>query len=148
MFVGQLLVEKGELAEAERLLRQADATRRRKLPARHVDIASIDASLGLCLIRQGRYAGADPLMREAVSIRTEKLAADHWALAEARSLLGEALAGERKFDEAEALLLPAYERLKNEPALSETRKRAARARIERLYVSWDRPDKVSVWRGR
>ena len=144
--VGQLLSDKGDLAEAERLLRRAEAIRRKKLPARHADIASTAVSLGLCLVREGRHADAVPLLSEGLSIREEKLAPNHWALAETRSILGEALTGQRKFDEAETLLLPAYERLKNEQAASAFRKQAARARIERLYQAWGKPEKAQAFR--
>ena len=45
--LGQVLVEKGALAEAEPLLRRAYAIRLEGLPVRHLDIASTQANLGL-----------------------------------------------------------------------------------------------------
>ena len=144
--LGQVLVEKGALAEAEPLLRRAYAIRLEGLPVRHLDIASTQANLGLCLIRQGRYAEGETLLREALSIRDEKLPPGQWVRAETRSLLGEALAGQRKFDEAEPLLLPAFDALNSSDAVPESRKRAARDRIERLYRWWGRADKARAWR--
>ena len=69
--------EKGDLAAAEPLSREALEGRREKLGARHPDTLSSISNLGLLLMAKGDLAAAEPLLREALEGRREVLGALH-----------------------------------------------------------------------
>ena len=75
--LGRLLKEKGDLAAAEPLSREALQGRREKLGARHPDTLSSISNLGLLLTAKGDLAAAEPLLREALGGRREVLGARH-----------------------------------------------------------------------
>ena len=69
--------EKGDLAAAEPLSREALEGRREKLGARNPDTLSSISNLGLLLMAKGDLAAAEPLLREALEGRREVLGARH-----------------------------------------------------------------------
>ena len=75
--LGRLLKEKGDLAAAEPLAREALEGRRETLGARHPNTLSSVSNLGLLLMAKGDLAAAEPLLREALEGRREVLGARH-----------------------------------------------------------------------
>jgi tetratricopeptide (TPR) repeat protein len=141
-----VLKDLGRLDEAERLLREVLAARR-KLPGRDdLDLAGTLAELGSLLTKGGRAKEAEPLLRECLAIREKKLPSGHWRIAAARSLLGGSLAGQEKFGEAEPLLLAGYEAFTKTTGAPAQRVAEALDRVIELYEKWGKPEQAEAWR--
>ena len=101
----------GRWAEAERLLRDVLARRRKTDPPDSPLLADDLADLGRDLLMQARWSEAEPLLRESLAIR-EKATPDDWQRYDAMSLLGGALLGQGRYAEAEPLIVAGYEGMK------------------------------------
>jgi hypothetical protein len=113
-----------------------------------------ESSTGLARVRlaQRRPTEAEPPARRALAIRLDRHP-DHWTRYDALSLVGAALAGQKRYAEAEALLIQAYEGLKEREARipflwRKKRPAEAGARIVDLYDAWGKTDKAAEWRKR
>jgi tetratricopeptide (TPR) repeat protein len=82
-----LLLHTGKLAEAQTLAEQALETRRRVLPAGHLDIASSEFVLGSILRASGNLDAARPLLTSALRIRSSALSPDDSRVLDARQEL-------------------------------------------------------------
>jgi tetratricopeptide (TPR) repeat protein/predicted Ser/Thr protein kinase len=122
--LGFLARSRGDLAEAERLLTEALALRRRSCPAGDPRLAASLHDLGHVLYLVGRFQEAEPMLREAVALlepvrpRTERLA-------DARTSLGVLLAAQGRFPAGESLLREALELQRsllaeNHPSIAQT----------------------------
>jgi len=58
--LGRMLMDQGELGEAERVYRRLIPKAEQALPAGHVNLALYHGSYGLLLLRAERYAEAEP----------------------------------------------------------------------------------------
>jgi tetratricopeptide (TPR) repeat protein len=72
-----ILIDKGEPAEAEPLLRESIKLRRSVMPEDHWTIADDRAALGRALALQGRYADAEPLWLDAFQALKDKFGRQH-----------------------------------------------------------------------
>ena len=123
-------------AEAEGLLRESLARRRKTEKPDSPLVAGDLAQLGRNLLVQSRWTEAEPLLRESLTI-CEKSAADDWKRYDAMSLLGGSLSGQGRYAEAEPLVVAGYEGMKEREsrivALDKFRLREAAVRVVRLY---------------
>jgi eukaryotic-like serine/threonine-protein kinase len=138
-------------AEAEGLLRETLARRRKIEKADSPLLASDLAQLGRNLLTQSRNAEAESVLHESLAI-CEKALADDWRRYDALSLLGGSLAGQNRFDEAEPLLVSGYKGMKERESRvtvpDQFRLREAAARVVRLYEAWGKPEKATEWKAK
>ncbi len=92
--LGELLFVQGDLAQAEKSLRDALALRQKLLGERHAAVAETLNSLGVIAYARGDPRRADPLLRQALTLRKAVLGPAHPAVAESLSNLAAVLAAE------------------------------------------------------
>jgi serine/threonine protein kinase/tetratricopeptide (TPR) repeat protein len=144
--LANVLHRQGKLAEADALCTTVLESRRKQLPAGHVDIASSLALAGLILTEKGEATRAEPLLRESLDSFRTALAENHWRTANARSLLGVCLSAQSRFAEAEPLLLASYQGLRNAHGAPPHHTRLALERICRFYEFWGKKEEAQKWR--
>lgn len=129
----ELLNEKGEKTEAERILQQILPLQREKYGAAHFMTSVTLLELGKAALARGENAQAEPILREAFeNLRSENIQ-DKWFAAEAESVLGECLLSLGRRDEAKPLLEEGVRLLGEE--LGDERKwiiERARKRLDKL----------------
>jgi len=89
--LGFMLTELGQYGEAERMIREALAGRRRVRQHPHEDIGASLRSLGVLLLRTGRHGEAERTLREALAVHEAATDSMHPRVAEASLALGEVL---------------------------------------------------------
>jgi tetratricopeptide (TPR) repeat protein len=94
---------RGELEQAEKMLRRAADLRREQLGAAHPLVAAVEGSVAVVLARRGRYEDAETLLRAARDRQIATLGPDHPHVAAMTNQLGNLLIGAGRYDEAEAL---------------------------------------------
>jgi serine/threonine-protein kinase len=144
--LGQLLFDKGELAEADQMLRPALAIQRKIYSQGHFSLATSCVALGNVLVAHGNAREAEGLLREGLEFRQSKLKSGHWQIAEAQTSLGDCLAALKRYDDAEPLLLESYatiKRLRNE---SDWLTHRALAHLINLYRVWGKPEKAAQYK--
>jgi tetratricopeptide (TPR) repeat protein len=138
----------GRHAEAEPIFAKVLDARRRIVGAEHPDTLSTWIALGRVRLLRDGYAAAATTLSDALAAY-ERAAPNSWERFNGQALLGASLAGERKYQQAEPLLLSGYqgmiERRAAMPAEARAELEFAAARIVRLYVDWQRPDKAAQW---
>lgn len=87
--VGNYLVDRGWLQEAESLLQRALYIRERLLGPEHLDVAESLHSLGWLYAEQSRYREAEPFFQRVLSIREHLLGPEHLDVAESFHRLGD-----------------------------------------------------------
>ncbi len=102
--LGKLADSRGDLAEAERLYRQALDGQRAHYGTDHDRVANVLVPLGALLGRSGRLDQGEALLREALAIYRQRLRPEHPRLANALVPLGRLLAEQGRRAEAEPLL--------------------------------------------
>jgi tetratricopeptide (TPR) repeat protein len=141
--------EAGRFEQAEPLLMDVLARRRKAHDREPYEAATALDSLGLNQLKQHKYAGAEPLLRECLSIR-EEIQRESWETFNAKSMLGGSLLGQNRHDEAEPLLLAGYEGMKQRereiPPIRKSRLTEAIERLVRLYEATGRKEKADEWR--
>jgi tetratricopeptide (TPR) repeat protein len=131
-----VVADRGDLAEAEGLYREALALRRDLLPPDHAELGATLTGLGELLVRKGAppdLTEAEELLREALTIRRQALAEGHWLIAVTESVLGGCLARQGRIDEARAALsasLPAIAARRGEDDRRSQRVRRWLAKLE------------------
>ncbi|HSG65810.1 MAG TPA: tetratricopeptide repeat protein, partial [Gammaproteobacteria bacterium] len=108
---GRGLVQKGDYAAAEPLLREALTMVRRLVPDDHPDVAITQSGFAALLLETGRHEEARATAAAAADVLAGALGEDHWRVAWARTIEGAALLSLERTDEAEPLLLDSYTRL-------------------------------------
>jgi tetratricopeptide (TPR) repeat protein len=103
--LGFLLTEAKEYAEADRVLEESLAARRRLEGERHPDVGTSLVHLAILQVARHEYDAALASARGAVQILTPALSATHWKTAVGESAEGAALAGLGRYAEAEPLLV-------------------------------------------
>ncbi|HET8646411.1 MAG TPA: tetratricopeptide repeat protein, partial [Vicinamibacteria bacterium] len=99
-----LLLNKGEVASAEPLLRQCLAINRKLLRPDHPDVGTAMGNLALALQAKGDFAQAESLARQGLSISRKALGDDHLDIGIKLFNLAKALRSQGKFAEAAAAL--------------------------------------------
>ena len=108
--LGALLLDQGNVTEAEPMLRQAADRSRRVLGPDHADTLSAVNNLGFLLKAEGKFDESEVLWRDTLERRRRVLAPDDEAtLVSMRNLAG-LFQVQEKFDQAEPLLREALER--------------------------------------
>ena len=80
------LISTGEYAEAERLLDESLAIRRKALGPEHPQVASTLTVRANLLVAEKRYAEARDVARDALRILAVHVPDDHWQVAMARKM--------------------------------------------------------------
>lgn len=99
-----LLMEEGELEEAERHYEEALVATEGALGGDHPDAARVRGELGALLLNRSEWTQARDELQQALSIAKQSLGADHPAVGVIHSNLGGALEGMGRFEEARAEL--------------------------------------------
>lgn len=111
--LASLLIRRGEYVEAELLLRDIVAIRRRASQRNGVasnanaaerEVAAAESDLAACLVNQGKHTAAEPLLRAALAARVEALGEHHPDVALTRIALARSLACCGELAAAEQLL--------------------------------------------
>jgi tetratricopeptide (TPR) repeat protein len=143
--LGLLLCERGDLKNAEPLLRDALQMRRNLLGDQHVDVATSMSNLGGLLVEKRELQEAEQLYRRALEIVREQLGEDHPAVAGILNNLANVLWKKGDAAGAELLLRQAlalgHKGLGEHPALATTlnnlasvlQERGDLAEAEKLY---------------
>lgn len=134
--------------EAEPIIREVIAYRRKVLPPGHPDFASSAMTLGVILLHRGDLQGAESQLREALTARKSYLPPGDPELLEVMGYLGECLTREKSYDEAERLLLDCYKGLNKATNVSKKEISAAAARLEKLYRIKGMPKDAELWQAR
>jgi CHAT domain-containing protein len=108
----------GRYSEAEPLLKQALAVRKRALGETHPDVATSLNSLALLYHSQGRYSEAEPLYKQALALKIRALGEAHPDVATSLNNLAGLYDSQGRYSEAEPLFKQALELRKR--ALGET----------------------------
>jgi hypothetical protein len=135
-------------AEAETLVRDTMAIRRKTVSPDSPYLAGDLVQLGRDLMNRGRWSEAEPLVREAVTI-LEKATPDDWRRSDAMSLLGGSALGQGRHAEADRAVVDGYEGMKVRapriPLQRRSRLLEAAMRVARLYDGWNNPDEAATW---
>jgi len=107
--LGDVLHRRGQLAQAEELLRASLERRRRLLGERDREVAATLAALGHLLRSRGEPHAAEPLYREALAIQREALGEDHPELATTMNDLAVLLIDANRYEAADSFLRQAIE---------------------------------------
>ncbi len=94
--------------EAETVVRETLALRRRILPADHPSLGFSLNGLGLVLKKQGKYAEADSFYAESLALRRRALGEDHPDLADCYLNIGMLRHAQGRFEEADSLVRLCY----------------------------------------
>jgi tetratricopeptide (TPR) repeat protein len=141
----------GRYREAEELESGTLARRRKGVKAGSPVLGPDLSALARNLLHQRRWSDAEPLLRECVAI-TQRSAPDDWSLFDSLSMLGESLSGQRRYAEAEPALVTGYERMVSHaariPPAQRSQLREAAERVVRLYESWNKPQRVALWKAK
>jgi eukaryotic-like serine/threonine-protein kinase len=141
----------GRYGQAERLLREVVAHRRRANEPGGQQLAGDLVLLGHNLLDQGKCADAEVALRECLEI-LKTASPDELSRCEAQSLFGAALAGQTRYTEAEPALVSGYEGMKaGEPRIpipDRASLRAAGERVVCLYEAWNKPDQSAEWKAK
>ncbi|MGE0479208.1 MAG: tetratricopeptide repeat protein [Phycisphaerae bacterium] len=143
-----LLLNDGQLDEAEPLAAAALERRVRYLPAAHPMIASSRFVMGMIHAKRQRWAEAEPLVRAALVAREAALGEDHEWVRQTRGLLGEILSQLGRYAEAEPLLRAALESAERSQHVTPRTRREAYQRLISLYERAGRAAEAAELRAR
>jgi tetratricopeptide (TPR) repeat protein len=87
LVLGLALLDLGRAREAEPILRESLALRRKSLPDGHWQISSSESALGACLTAEGRHAEAEALLLRAETALESSRGPQHERTVEARRRL-------------------------------------------------------------
>lgn len=93
LILAEILIEKGETDEAERLLEEVGAVLEATVGDRHIRIAERFALVSRLEFKRGRFAAASKAAERCEVLRAELLDRGHWSTMEARLLRVEASLG-------------------------------------------------------
>jgi len=143
--LAQLISERGDLVEAERLYREAARIYRQHFPPDDVAFGTVDEGLGEVLLRTGRPAEAVAYLTQAVEIYRTAFGPRHLRTVHTQVLLGTTLAGLGRYADAEAPILEAYRSLVSVERPDTTEVEFARAALRDLYTAWGRPADAATY---
>jgi len=138
------LIESGDSDEAEELIDEALAVRRKALGADHPQVASAVMIKAYLLLSQGQYAQAQQLAATAKASLIKALPEGSWQIAAAMNIEGAAMMRLNRFTDAEPLLVGSQEGLKSAPIPNLADR--GRLRLIELYQRWGKPDQVQKLR--
>jgi serine/threonine-protein kinase len=146
--LGLLLRDQGDLAGAERLLRESLALDREILGEEHPSFAGSLVNLAVVVRDRGDPAAARPLLLQALAILEPAVGREHWTVARARQGLGVCFLREGRRAEAERELRAAEAVLTKALGPQDERTQQAVRFLVELYASWDRPADAERYRSR
>ena len=141
-----VLRQKGALAEAQAVYREALRGAEQAFPAGHPRVAWIQVGLGGVLLERGRPAEAVSLLREGGMQLTEQFGATHPLTVRAQRGQADALIALDRHDEAEAVLRAQYDELVAADGASGDQAQATAQRLVALYDAWGRPSEADRYR--
>ena len=127
---------KRNLVEAEQLLNDALAMRRRLLGPDHPNVAITLNDLARLMHEKGENKAAEEMHREAITILRKTFPDDHWEIAFVENSLGETLTALGRFDEARRLMIRSLAIIEAEHGATHAATRKARKRMGDLYDAW------------
>jgi tetratricopeptide (TPR) repeat protein len=142
----ELLGTMGRYGESIELARQVVERRGRALPDGHPIVAAAMLVLGRSLTAAGRPSEGLPYLQQALARRQEGLPPNHWLLASTASTLGGTLTALRRYGEAESILVPSFERLRDDRGMRHERTLDALRRLIALYEAWPKPERAAHFR--
>lgn len=143
-----LLLNDGQLDEAEPLAAAALERRVRYLPAAHPMIASSRFVVGMIHAKRQRWAEAEPLVRAALAAREAALDPDHEWVRETRGLLGEILSQLGRYEEAVPLLRAALDSVERAKHVTPRTRRESVQRLVSVYERMGRAVEAEQLRAR
>jgi serine/threonine protein kinase/tetratricopeptide (TPR) repeat protein len=145
------LREQGDVAEAEKVHREALAILRKQLGDNHVTTAWEIHDLAFLLGRiPGRQAEAEVLYREALRVRRQVLGDGDARTADTAFRLAQVLGAQEKFEEAEVLLQKTHAALvANRGTVSAREYEAVLIPwVVEMYQGWNKPERAAEWEQR
>jgi Tfp pilus assembly protein PilF len=147
--LADVLVEQGKLAEAETTERDVLATLRKRCGETHPNVAeALGLLAGICLARNDLEQAASLAAQNL--LLAERARPDAWSTFAARGSLGAIRLRQQKYAEAEALLLSAYnglrERERRIPPSGKSKLRGAAQSLADLYEAQAKPDQAAEWK--
>jgi tetratricopeptide (TPR) repeat protein len=133
------LSQQQKINEVEQLFRDRIAVYRRD-PANEENLRIMLAGAADWESSMGRGQEAETHAREALKIGGNVLEAEDSQFVEMNSILGAALSAQKRFREAEPVLLGAYGKRQDIPALEKDARKKIVERIVAMYQAWDRAD--------
>ena len=145
--LAEVLVQSGQLQEADIYARQVLDGRTRILPSGHRRIAHANVTVAAIMNERQRYTDAMAPLTAALSIyeKTPTFVDEYFGLA--NSLMGEALMMSGRYEDAESRLLRGYQQLLEGNGGIEQR-RDALERLTEYYGKTGRPDERATWQQR
>ena len=153
--LGLALVEKGDYAAAEQLLREALAMYRRLHGNEHVGTLISTNNLARSIAYQGKLDAAAALFQEAVTKADSVLPSEDISNGVFKGYYGECLTRMQRYDDAEQQLIESYETLSAVHPPVDERVGKVISFLITLYEAWDAAEpgkgygeKVAEWRVR
>ena len=141
-----LLQRRGDLDEAEALLRRLMATRTAAWDPLQYQVMRGWHLLAEVLSDRRDWDALEALTDELLATYEEKLPPDHLYLKGTRLYLGTVLAARGRFKEAEELMLPGASAFREHPGIPAEDKRLFLSHMVRLYEGWQRPEQAAEWK--
>lgn len=144
-----VLLARGDPIAAEQLARCALECRLATFPSEHLLISVNLNQAADALAASGDVAAAiegEALAIEALAMHRRQKRENFWWFAESQSVLGACLRAQGRYADAEALLLPAYEKIRRSRGARSHAARAALQRVIALYDAWERGDCAAQYR--
>nr|MBP9948064.1 tetratricopeptide repeat protein [Vicinamibacteria bacterium] len=151
-----LLLQKGDdFTEAESMIRESLAMRRRLFKGDHPSVALDLNNLSLLLRDKGDFAGSLSVGKDAVDMFTRTQGQDFWLTGYARMGRGRTLTTMKRFKEAEKELLEAERVMSAPKGVPAGRHKRCLEAVVQLYEAWNKADprgghaaSVASWRAK
>jgi ATP/maltotriose-dependent transcriptional regulator MalT len=144
--LARLKMAEGELAAAERLVREALQMVRETAGDEQPVFAHNSTTLAEILIATGRFEAAEETARAAERLYDTLLPVEHWRRAVARSVLAASLVGQGRFADAEPMLLASLDALRRTRGDGDPLTRDVLSRLVTLYETWGRRERLAEYR--
>ena len=144
--LADVLYERGQIAAAESLYREALAIFDATLPPNHQYVAAALTGLARIFAERGDQFRVGAFVDRAVSIWRKELPADHWRVANAQAAMGLCLLDQKKYTESERILLASHATLEKQRGLKDPDTRRVRGWLVKLYESWGKPAAADRYR--
>lgn len=132
-----------QLAESEKVLREASVLSEQAYGASNQQTVQINLELGKILIRRDKAIEGVPLAQEALKQRQALFPPEHRYVGEAHLVVGGGLTKLSRFEEAETHLLQSQKIFKAIKSPDTSWQEAAQETLNTLYTAWEKPERIS-----